>query len=86
MFGLIKKMIIGLLNGLVNESNLTKCVALRNQKCMIKPTLNLHRNEYSQELHYYPFSVNKIDVLEVVILLMTLLVKYVFQTKQKIHI
>ena len=49
MFGLIKKMIIGLLNGLVNESNLTKCVALRNQKCMIKPTLNLYPNEYSQE-------------------------------------
>ena len=26
---------------------------------MIQPTLiNLHSNEYSQEFHYYPFSVN----------------------------
>ena len=30
-----------------------------NQKCMTQPTLiNLHANEYSQELHYYPFAVN----------------------------
>ena len=32
-----------------------------NQKCMIQPTLiNLHPNEYSQGLHYYPFAV-KLD-------------------------
>ena len=34
---------------------------LSNQKCMIQPTLfNLHRNEYSQDLQYYPFAV-KLD-------------------------
>ena len=33
MFGLIKKN-IGLLTGLVNGSNHTKCVSLGNQKCM----------------------------------------------------
>ena len=33
MFGLIKKY-IGLLTGLVNGSNHTKCVSLSNQKCM----------------------------------------------------
>ena len=34
---------------------------LSNQKCMIQPTLfNLHRNEYSQYLQYYPFAV-KLD-------------------------
>ena len=56
MFGLI-----GLLAGLVNGSNHTKCVSLINQKCWIQPTLiNLHPNEYSQEFHYYPFVV-KLD-------------------------
>ena len=61
MFELIKKIVIGLLPGLVNGSNHTKCVSLSNQKCMIQPTLiNLHPNEYSQEFHYYPFAV-KLD-------------------------
>ena len=51
-------MFIGLLTCLVNESNHTKYVSFRNQKCMIQPTLiNLHPNEYSQDLKYYPFVV-----------------------------
>ena len=55
---LIKKKIIGLLTGLVNGSNYTKCVFLCNQKCMIQLTLiNLYPNEYSQEHYYYPFLV-----------------------------
>ena len=59
MFGLIKKIFIGLLTGLVNGSNHTKCVSLSNQKCMIQPTfINLHPNEYSQEFHYYSFALN----------------------------
>ena len=34
---------------------------LGNQKCMIQPALiNLHPNEYSQEFHYYRFSI-KLD-------------------------
>ena len=50
MFGLINKIIIELLIGLVNGYNHTKCASLSNQKCMIQPTLiNLHPNEYSQE-------------------------------------
>ena len=48
MFRLIKKIFIGLLSGIVNGSNHTKCVSLSNQKCMIEPTLiNLHTNDYS---------------------------------------
>ena len=62
MFGLIKNIFIGLLTGLVDGSNHTKRVSLINQKCLIQPTLiNLHPNEYSQEFHYYPFSV-KLDI------------------------
>ena len=58
MFGLIKKIFIGLLTDLVNGSNHTKCIFLSNQKYKIQPTLiNLHPNEYSQELHYYLFTV-----------------------------
>ena len=61
MFGLIKKIFIGLLTSLVNGSNNAKCVLLSNQKCIIQPTLiDLHPNEYSQEFHYYPFTV-KLD-------------------------
>ena len=58
MVGLTKKTFIGLLTGLVNGSNHTKCISLSNQKFMIQPTLiNLHPNEYNQEFHYYPFVV-----------------------------
>ena len=61
MFGLIKKIFIGLLTGIVWASNHTKRVSLSNQKCKIQSTLiNLHPNEYSQEFHYYPFLV-KLD-------------------------
>ena len=74
----------GLIIDIVNVSNHTKCVSLSNQKYMPQPTLmNLHPHEYSQEFHYCPFAV-KLDVLEVAILLMTYLIKYVFQIKQKI--
>ena len=61
MFGLIKKVFIGLLTGLIIGSNNTRWVSLSNQKCMTQFTLiNLHPNEYSQEFHYSPFSV-KLD-------------------------
>ena len=52
MFGLINKIFIGLLTSRVSVPNHTKCVSLSNQKCMTQRTLiNLHPNEYSQELH-----------------------------------
>ena len=59
MFGLIKKIFIGLLTGIVSVSNHTKYVLLSNQRCMSQPTIiNLHPNEYSQEFHNYPFAGN----------------------------
>ena len=96
MLGLIKKIFIGLLTGRVNGFNHTKCVSLSNQKCMTQPTLiNLHLNEYGQEFHNHPFAVklhkcantlsntlNSLNTLnEVVILLMTYLIRFVFQIK-----
>ena len=58
MFGIIKEIFIVLLTSIANVSNHTKCVPLNNQKCEIQPSLiNIHPNEYSQELLYYPFSV-----------------------------
>ena len=49
MFGLITKIFIELLTGLVKGSNYTKCISLSNQKCMTQPTLiNLHPHEFSQ--------------------------------------
>ena len=61
MFGLIRKIFIILLTTIVTASYHTKCVSLSNQKCMTQPTLiNLYPNEYSQEVHHYPFVV-KLD-------------------------
>ena len=78
-------MFVMLLARILSASNHAKCMSLRNQKCITQPTLiNLHLNEYSQELHYYPFVFNLIGCLEVAILLMTFLVKYMLQIKQKI--
>ena len=57
MFGLTKKMFMGLLISIGNASNYTKCVFLSNQKCIIQPTLiNLHPNKYSKEFHPYPLN------------------------------
>ena len=48
-----------LLTKIVSASNHTNCVSLSNQKCMTQSTYtNLHSNEYSQELLYYPFAFN----------------------------
>ena len=50
-------MFIVLWASIVNASNHTKCVSLSDEKCKIYPMLtNVHPNEYSQELHYYPFA------------------------------
>ena len=50
MFGLIKKIFMGLLTGLVNGSNHTNCVSLSNKKCMTQPNLiYLHPTEYSHK-------------------------------------
>ena len=61
MFGLIKKIFIGLITAIVSTSNHIKFMLLSNQHFMIPPTpISLHPNEYSQEFHYYPFAV-KLD-------------------------
>ena len=61
MFGIFKEMLIVLITNIVNASNYTKYVSLRNQKCEIQSThINLHPNEYSQEFHYNLFVV-KLD-------------------------
>ena len=82
MFGLIKKIFIGLLTGLVNGSNHTKCLSLSNQKNMIQPVLiDLHPNEYNQLFYYYQFGVKLDRCMEDVILLITYLIKCMFQIK-----
>ena len=77
MFGLIKKVFIGLLSSIVNASNHTKCVSLSNQKCMIQSNLIRSFTTVLSQLIY-------IDVLAAVILLMIYLIKCVFPIKQKI--
>ena len=61
MFAIVKIMFLVLITSIAKASYHTKCVSLSNQKCKIQPTvINLHPNEYSQELYYYPFAV-KLD-------------------------
>ena len=51
-------MLIRLSTSVVSVSNCTTCVLLSNEKCMTQPILiNIHPNEYSQELPYYPFAI-----------------------------
>ena len=75
---------MGLIISIVNGSNHAKCVLLSNQKCMTQPILidyiimNIFKNFTNICLQ-----LNCIDVLEVVVLLMTYLIKYVFQMKQE---
>ena len=58
MLGIIQKMFIVLLSNIVNGSNHTKCMSLRNQKCMIQLTLiNVHPNEYSPDLNLSVFNM-----------------------------
>ena len=46
-------MFVILLTSIVSSSNSTKCISLSNQKFMTQPTvINLHTNEYSQDLRY----------------------------------
>ena len=79
-------MFMGLLISIVNATSHTKCVSLSNQKCITQPTLiNLRTLIYIlmntvknlTTIHYT-------NVLEVVTLLMTYLIKNDFQRKQKI--
>ena len=79
-------MFMGLLISIVNATSHTKCVSLSNQKCITQPTLiNLQTLIYIlmntvknlTTIHYT-------NVLEVVTLLMTYLIKNDFQRKQKI--
>ena len=59
--GLLKKVYIVLLTGLVSWYNHKKWVSLVSQKFLILATLiNLHPNEYTQKFHYYPLKV-KLD-------------------------
>ena len=49
VFELINKLYTGLLTGLVDGSNHTKCISLSKQKYMAQPTrISLHANEYRQ--------------------------------------
>ena len=52
MFGLIKKIFVGLLTGLVHGSNHTKCVSLTNQKCMTQPKILMKTAKNFNGIHF----------------------------------
>ena len=85
MFWLIKKMFMGLLINVVNASNHTKYISLRNEKCEIQPTfINLHHNKYSQKFWSENFFVIKKVKLKILyrrrMLLMILTEKNLFNS------
>ena len=83
MFEFIHKIFIRLSTCVVNASTYAKCVSLSNQKCKIQPTLiNLHPNECTQGLHYYPFTVNLARCVKSCNTLNDLYNKVYFPTKQ----
>ena len=54
-----QKNVYWIINRHISATNHTQSVSLSNQKSKTQPTMiNLHPNEYIQELHYYPFKVN----------------------------
>ena len=69
-------MFIVLLTIILTASNHTKCVSLSNQICKIQSIVKNYTTIHLQ--------LNKTNVLESVIHLMTYLLKYVFQIKLKI--
>ena len=59
MFGFITQVFIVLLS--LSRSLVTKCIYLKNQRCIARPKLiDLNPDELNQELRYYPF-VYKLD-------------------------
>ena len=60
-------------------------MSLSNQKCEIRPTLiNLHLNEYHQELYYYPSPVKFNKFAASCNICNDLSIKYKFLIKWKI--
>ena len=58
MFGFIEKCLLDYWLAYLMPLTIQN-VSLRNQKCTTQPSfINLHPNEYTQGLHYYPFAVN----------------------------
>ena len=79
MFGCIRKGLIGLLASAVSAYNHTKCLFLSNQNSTTQPTIiDLHPHKYTQGLGHYQFEVISDICAEVVILLMTCFMKYLF--------
>ena len=56
---LIKKMFVILLTSIVLYLLSYKTCVIKQSKCITQPTpINLHANEYSQELHYHLSAIN----------------------------
>ena len=91
MFRLIKQVFLTLLSfsgslaSVPKISDRIKCTSFNNQPSKTT-VVNLNTGEYNQELCYYPFMINLIDIMDTVMLLTIYQVKYMFQRKQKIGI
>ena len=62
------------LSSLLSTTSLN-CISMKNQECKVRPEIV---NPNSNEPVFYPFSIKKVNVAAVVIILMIHMQKYVF--------
>ena len=85
MFGIIKKIFIVLLASIANASNHIKYVSLSNEKLDIEHTFLIYISMYPvKNFTLIHLQLNQTNMLEVVTLSMTCLIKYMFQIKHNI--
>ena len=85
MFGIIKKIFIVLLASIANASNHIKYVFLSNEKLDIEHTFLIYISMYPvKNFTLIHLQLNQTNMLEVVTLSMTCLIKYMFQIKHNI--
>ena len=85
MFVSIKKIFIGLLTGIVIGSNIESALLKQSKNAWLNLLSLIYiLMDTVSNFTTILFRLNYIDVLEVVILWMIYLIKYVFQIKQKI--
>ena len=85
MFGIIKKIFIVLLASIANASNHIKYVSLSNEKRDIEHAFLIYISMYPvKNFTLIHLQLNQTNMLEVVTLSMTCLIKYMFQIKHNI--
>ena len=66
---------LAILSDFTNINPLLKCISMKNQECKVRPEII---NVNSNKPVFYPFSIKKVNVVVIVIILTIRTQKYVF--------